>query len=116
MMSSRFVNVKIVLLIFIASQICVSNESEWNYESEGPDAWPYEYASCRGRLQSPINLEPTFAKYDPNLRPITFTNYEKSLRWDVKNNGHTSNYISIKKKKNRSFCFRVVYTNLIVKK
>ena len=105
MMSSRFVNVKIVLLIFIACQICVSNESEWNYESEGPDAWPYEYASCRGRLQSPINLEPTFAKYDPNLRPITFTNYEKSLRWDVKNNGHTSNYISIKKK-NRSFCFR----------
>jgi carbonic anhydrase len=91
MMSRRFINVEIVFIIFITtSQICISDESEWNYESEGPDTWPHEYASCRGRLQSPINLEPTYAKYNPNLKPITFTNYNISLRWDVKNNGHTS--------------------------
>ncbi|RNA40423.1 carbonic anhydrase 7, partial [Brachionus plicatilis] len=63
--------------------------AHWNYESEGPDFWKEEFLNCRGEKQSPIDIAPDYLKYDPNLKPLNFINYEKYSNWNVSHNGHT---------------------------
>ena len=69
--------------------------SEWDYASDGPDVWSHEYPACSGQIQSPINLEPSNAIPSAALRPMEFFNYDKVLKWDIKNNGHTRNKYSV---------------------
>jgi carbonic anhydrase len=67
------------------------NTFEWDYTANGPDAWPQYFPTCKGALQSPINLQTSSALYDILLKDINFINYDKVLSWNMTNNGHSSN-------------------------
>lgn len=69
--------------------------SEWNYEDEGPDVWAHEFSACHGRLQSPINIEPSKAIFNKNLYAFKFNNYDHNIMWNISNNGHTSKFYKI---------------------
>ncbi|XP_067140342.1 carbonic anhydrase-related protein-like [Centruroides vittatus] len=49
------------------------------YEDE-PDMWPCLYKGCRGKQQSPINIDTEAITVDPNLGKLTFENYDKPLK------------------------------------
>ena len=63
---------------------------EWNYKDNGPDEWPLEYSECNGKQQSPIDLIPSIAQYNSNLRPINFNNYNQNIKWNISNTGSSS--------------------------
>ncbi len=61
----------------------------WNYQENGPDAWANKIEKCRGRKQSPINIDTSYVEFDMNLKPFRFLNYDLNLNWNLTHNGHT---------------------------
>lgn len=59
---------------------------------KGPDYWIRAFDKCGGRSQSPINIEPKFARFNPRLKNFVFHNYELLISWNVENNGHSSTF------------------------
>ncbi len=45
---------------------------------------------CAGNYQSPINLDLSNVVRDKNLMPINFFNYNKSVLYNIANNGDNS--------------------------
>lgn len=64
--------------------------NEWNYEENGPDAWPHLFDTCKGIEQSPINIQKSNLTYNPNLKEINFNNYNQIISMNLFHNGHTS--------------------------
>jgi carbonic anhydrase len=68
------------------------NCESWDYKRNGPDAWLNHFPACSGRMQSPIDLNRTIAKYNKDLNNIKFNNYNRLLTWNITNNGHSGTY------------------------
>lgn len=69
----------------------VHAKHEWSYEGEcGPQTWSKTFVGARGKNQSPINIETSLTKYDPNLlmRPLVI-DYDHHTCSQIKNTGHT---------------------------
>jgi len=81
---------KLISRIFFISK---AGLSDWHYEQGNPNEWVDEYPQCGGVLQSPINVETAKAKFNPNLGPINFFNYDLNVYLNFTNNGHTSKRI-----------------------
>lgn len=84
---------KIFHLIFLSVSALMVREtlespSAWNYDTVGPDAWPYEFEQCAGNAQSPINIETDSIEYDKNLKSFKFINYDVKYTWNVSHTGH----------------------------
>ena len=61
----------------------------WNYQENGPDVWARTVEKCRGKKQSPINIELDDIEYDINLKPFAFLHYDSNLNWNISHTGHT---------------------------
>ncbi|MEJ1272290.1 carbonic anhydrase 4 [Cricetulus griseus] len=71
------------------------NAAHWCYEiqakepnshCQGPADWS---GDCKKTHQSPINIDTTEAKVNPDLKPFTFIGYDQKKKWVVKNDGHS---------------------------
>ncbi|XP_029686272.1 carbonic anhydrase [Takifugu rubripes] len=61
----------------------------WGYgPSNGPDKWAKDFPIADGSRQSPINIVPMEAQYDPSLKPLKL-NYNQSNAKGILNNGHS---------------------------
>jgi len=72
-----------------------ANEKEsfhWNYQENGPDMWANKVEKCRGKKQSPLNIDTNYVEYDVNLKPFLFHNYDLNLNWNMSHNGHTGKH------------------------
>jgi carbonic anhydrase len=67
---------------------CSGAGSPWNYENEGPDAWPHSFQKCKGLKQSPIDIVKANTEHDKNLKPFLLQNYDSILSWNITHNGH----------------------------
>jgi carbonic anhydrase len=65
------------------------NCESWDYKRHGPDEWHDHFSNCSGRMQSPIDLNTTIAKYNRDLKNVVFNNYNRLLTWNITNNGHS---------------------------
>lgn len=83
------------LLALAAAGPLVRAESHWCYEIQakasnnsclGPDQWKDD---CQRDRQSPINIVTAKAEVDPKLGCFSFSGYDKKLKWNVTNNGHS---------------------------
>lgn len=85
-------SVLVYSICFLALFSCAHSEDKgghgWNYDKLGPDSWPHEFENCKGKRQSPINVETDKLEYDRNLKQFTLTNYMKNQNWNVTHNGH----------------------------
>ncbi|XP_048886730.1 carbonic anhydrase 7 isoform X1 [Brienomyrus brachyistius] len=62
---------------------------QWGYgEENGPSAWHKDYPVARGNRQSPIDIVPSEAQFDPTLPPITLV-YDTCTSLSISNNGHS---------------------------
>ncbi|TRY69788.1 hypothetical protein DNTS_006018 [Danionella cerebrum] len=60
----------------------------WGYgENNGPSAWHKNYPIAEGNRQSPIDIVPSAAVFDPKLSPISLSYNCTSL--SIANNGHS---------------------------
>ncbi|XP_067140343.1 carbonic anhydrase 2-like [Centruroides vittatus] len=66
----------------------VANRSSGLYDEE-PELWPCLYKKCRGKSQSPINIDTEIITSDSKLGPLMFKNYDIPIH-DVllKNTGY----------------------------
>ncbi|XP_076333299.1 carbonic anhydrase 2-like isoform X2 [Tachypleus tridentatus] len=81
--------VSLSLLFFICSPDADRHLAVgWSYEGDdGPKNWPQ---TCKGKQQSPINIDDSEVKINKNLRDIKFVNYDKALNNPtLVNNGHS---------------------------
>uniref|UniRef100_A0A3B4AK60 carbonic anhydrase n=1 Tax=Periophthalmus magnuspinnatus TaxID=409849 RepID=A0A3B4AK60_9GOBI len=61
----------------------------WGYAPHnGPDKWADNFPIANGPRQSPIDIVPGQASYDPGLKPLNI-NYDPSTCMDILNNGHS---------------------------
>lgn len=69
-----------------------SPAQHWDYEREGPDAWPHLYDTCEGEAQSPIDVRTSHTKYDSHLPPLLLNGYTTNMSsfvWNLTHNGHS---------------------------
>ena len=55
-------------------------------------SWLNYYKNCAGPKQSPIDIDEAFLKRI-NIPPLKFVKYDRALKMEVVNNGHSSNMI-----------------------
>uniref|UniRef100_A0A8D2JBV2 Carbonic anhydrase n=1 Tax=Varanus komodoensis TaxID=61221 RepID=A0A8D2JBV2_VARKO len=55
---------------------------------KGPSEWYKSYPIAQGSYQSPVDIIPTKAIYDPCLKPLSIL-YESCSSLDISNNGHS---------------------------
>nr|ACU30153.1 carbonic anhydrase [Periophthalmus sobrinus] len=61
----------------------------WGYAPHnGPDKWAVNFPVANGPRQSPIDIVPGQASYDPSLKPLNIQ-YDPSTCMDILNNGHS---------------------------
>ncbi|XP_039892921.1 carbonic anhydrase [Simochromis diagramma] len=61
----------------------------WGYEpTNGPDTWAADFPIADGNRQSPINIIPKEAHYDPSLKALKIS-YDPSNTKGILNNGHS---------------------------
>ncbi|KAK7881509.1 hypothetical protein WMY93_029918 [Mugilogobius chulae] len=61
----------------------------WGYGPDnGPDKWVNNFPIANGPRQSPIDIVPGQASYDPGLKPLNIK-YDPSTCMDILNNGHS---------------------------
>ncbi|KAG9509161.1 putative carbonic anhydrase-like protein 1 [Fragariocoptes setiger] len=83
----------------------IMGDDNWNFwwSYMGPSYWgllnPDWHMCDRGRLQSPIDIDPATIVYDPNLGPLKFDN-EKSISGILTNDGHSLVLIAHRKSHN----------------
>ncbi|XP_031323849.2 carbonic anhydrase 4 isoform X1 [Camelus dromedarius] len=85
----------LALLVLAAARPWARAATHWCYQNQvkpsnwtclGPDLWG---DSCQMDQQSPINIATAKTEVDLNLRPFSFSGYDKKQKWTVQNNGHT---------------------------
>lgn len=54
----------------------------------GPDKWGKDFPIADGPRQSPINIVPMEAQFDPSLKPLKLK-YDQSNAKGILNNGHS---------------------------
>lgn len=61
-----------------------------NFTGYGPKDWDKVSIHCKGRAQSPINIDTSSTKRDSNLKGLSFTCDNKNgfVRGKIVNNGH----------------------------
>ena len=82
----------LLAFLFHSVDLQTSNNSHWDYEREGPDAWPHAYDTCEGESQSPIDIRTSRLKYEPSFTPLSLNGYNanmSSYTWNFTHNGHT---------------------------
>ncbi|XP_057710097.1 carbonic anhydrase 7 [Corythoichthys intestinalis] len=63
--------------------------NSWGYGNEnGPSVWHKHFPVALGNRQSPIDIMPHQASYDPSLQPIHL-NYDHCSSIQISNNGHS---------------------------
>ncbi|OXB60133.1 UNVERIFIED_CONTAM: hypothetical protein H355_013865 [Colinus virginianus] len=63
----------------------------WGYDSHnGPAHWHEHFPIANGERQSPIAISTKAARYDPSLKPLSFT-YDAGTAKAIVNNGHSFN-------------------------
>ena len=79
-------------LICLAALVTLNGvfSTEFNYEVDGPDAWPTLFAACAGHQQSPLNINTPFTVEDATLDDFQFINYDVPIQFSQTFNGHTS--------------------------
>ncbi len=95
-------------------------DHKWNYENDGPDAWPHFQKQCKGAKQSPIDIVKANTEHDKKLRPFVLRNYDEIFYWNVTHNGHggihflnnKSTYFALLKFFSTFINFKVVVTML----
>lgn len=83
----------------------IGAKHEWSYEGEcGPQTWQKSFLGARGKHQSPINIETTMAKFDPELtqRPLV-VDYDHHSCSQIKNTGYTFQVDSYQKNLSSSY-------------
>lgn len=84
-----------LVLLALACAAGSTAEQHWCYEIQAkepnssciaPAQWP---GDCQKNHQSPINIDTSKAKVNPNLKPFTFTGYNQKKRWEVVNDKHS---------------------------
>ncbi|XP_026217880.1 carbonic anhydrase 1-like [Anabas testudineus] len=61
----------------------------WGYgANNGPDTWAHGFPVANGSRQSPIDIVPGNASYDPQLKPLNLR-YDPSTCLEILNNGHS---------------------------
>uniref|UniRef100_A0A665VLF5 Carbonic anhydrase n=3 Tax=Echeneis naucrates TaxID=173247 RepID=A0A665VLF5_ECHNA len=61
----------------------------WGYgPTNGPDKWVQDFPVADGPRQSPINIVPREAQYDPSLKPLMLK-YDPANTKGILNNGHS---------------------------
>lgn len=58
------------------------------FKITGPDKWAKDFPVADGPRQSPINIVPTEAQYDPSLKGLKLK-YNQSNAKGILNNGHS---------------------------
>ncbi|NXA35070.1 CAH7 anhydrase, partial [Eudromia elegans] len=62
---------------------------DWGYgQDDGPSEWYKSYPVAQGNRQSPIDIVPAKAVYDPSLKPLNIC-YESCTSLNISNNGHS---------------------------
>ena len=91
-------NVEVELGRLSSSEASTNKDSthqfHWDYKENGPDMWANTVEKCRGKKQSPINVDQYQVEYDLNLKPFLFLNYDNSLNFNITHNGHTGRFHS----------------------
>ena len=64
----------------------VEAAGEWNHE--GRDYWPKQFAACNGKRQSPININNQDVKQENIVKDLTFNRYDQAWAGKIENNGH----------------------------
>ncbi|XP_055890705.1 carbonic anhydrase-like isoform X2 [Biomphalaria glabrata] len=68
-----------------------TTDMHWGYDKEnGPQTWGHHYPEANGPRQSPIDIDPSSAKFDVILanNPLVI-NYQTEHNLNVENNGHS---------------------------
>ncbi|KAM4722320.1 carbonic anhydrase 7 [Rhinophrynus dorsalis] len=61
----------------------------WGYgEEDGPSEWYRYFPIAKGERQSPIDIVPNQAVFNPDLKPLEFS-YDQSTSINISNNGHS---------------------------
>uniref|UniRef100_W5N560 Carbonic anhydrase n=1 Tax=Lepisosteus oculatus TaxID=7918 RepID=W5N560_LEPOC len=61
----------------------------WGYAANnGPDKWHEKFPIAQGPRQSPIDIVPSQAQHDPNLKPLRIV-YDPNTSKGILNNGHS---------------------------
>ncbi|XP_030060331.1 carbonic anhydrase 7 [Microcaecilia unicolor] len=61
----------------------------WGYgEEDGPSEWHRSFSIAEGDRQSPIDIVPSQATYNPSLKPLVVS-YELCTSLSISNNGHS---------------------------
>nr|XP_045006741.1 carbonic anhydrase 6 [Jaculus jaculus] len=79
-------------LVTLASVLLLGAQAHgWSYSDGELNelSWPEEYPECGGQRQSPINVQRRSVKFNPLLKPLNLTGYEKEGDFPMTNNGHT---------------------------
>lgn len=80
----KFLSIGIILSLTIKGNF----GADWDYEKNGEDAWFLKNPICSGYQQSPIDILTKTAKYDTELKPFKFYNYDSLRKWRVKSTGY----------------------------
>uniref|UniRef100_A0A8D0BWS7 Carbonic anhydrase 7 n=1 Tax=Salvator merianae TaxID=96440 RepID=A0A8D0BWS7_SALMN len=67
----------------------MTGHHSWGYgQNDGPSEWHKLYPVAQGNCQSPIDIIPAQAIYDPCLKPLSIS-YRSGSSLDISNNGHS---------------------------
>ncbi|XP_040471753.1 carbonic anhydrase 7 isoform X2 [Falco naumanni] len=67
----------------------MTGHHSWGYgQDDGPSEWHKSYPVAQGNRQSPIDIVPAKAVYDPKLKPLIIS-YDSCTSLSISNNGHS---------------------------
>lgn len=74
-------NFALLAICIAAITLNVATAEEFDYAQLGPDTWFLNYPDCGGDMQSGINIKDYRAKFDCDLAPFEFANFDQVLTW-----------------------------------
>lgn len=63
-----------------------ASSADWNHE--GRDYWPKQFATCNGKRQSPININNQDVKIETDVNDLMFERYDVASEGEIVNTGH----------------------------
>ena len=87
--SSLFMTLMLFSLMFAKSFI-EKKDTEFDYDTNGPDTWFIKSPMCGGSAQSPINIETASVEYNSALQPLDFSIYDNTFTWKIFEPEHNS--------------------------
>ena len=102
------IDILLILLFHIAK-----GGAPWDYTVNGEDTWHINYPTCKGMKQSPIDIISSKSKYNKELKPFSFHNYDRQHKWLIKKTGPTSKSFSKYSKNSviRNFIIRTRFSS-----